>query len=220
MKILALEFSSPQRSVAVLETKSALSSHSWAEVIETSAQGSQPLAMVATALRQAQIEREEIECLAIGLGPGSYNGIRCAIALAQGWQLGRGVRLLGVSSADVVAAQAHAQGLTGPVAVVIDAQRNELYVTTYQLEADGFTQTTPLRLAPLAQVQELARTGLPLLGPEITRWFPSARLLFPRASTLGHLAVGRTDYVPGEKLTPIYLRETNFVKAPPPRTIP
>jgi len=34
---------------------------------------------------------------------------------------------------------------------------------------------------------------------------------------LARLAGGRTDFVPGENLEPIYLRETNFVKAPPTR---
>ena len=47
------------------------------------------LGLVEEALRQAQLDREQIECLAIGLGPGSYTGIRSAIALAQGWQLAR-----------------------------------------------------------------------------------------------------------------------------------
>jgi hypothetical protein len=37
---------------------------------------------------------------------------------------------------------------------------------------------------------------------------------------VGQLASQRTDFVPGERLEPIYLRETRFVKAPPPRIIP
>jgi hypothetical protein len=34
------------------------------------------------------------------------------------------------------------------------------------------------------------------------------------------LALDRTDFVAGEKLEPIYLRPTSFVKAPPPRILP
>ncbi len=45
-------------------------------------------------------------------------------------------------------------------------------------------------------------------------------MVFPRAATLGQLAAGRADFVSGEKLEPIYLRETKFVKAPPPRVLP
>jgi hypothetical protein len=45
-------------------------------------------------------------------------------------------------------------------------------------------------------------------------------VILPRAGILGKLALARTDFTAGEKLEPIYLRETKFVKAPPPRVIP
>ena len=49
---------------------------------------------------------EEIDCLAIGIGPGSYTGIRAAISIAQAWQLARSVNLLSISSVDCLAAAA------------------------------------------------------------------------------------------------------------------
>src|SRR5947199_21310 len=79
-------------------------SFSIVEIIETGGRAAHALGMIEEALRQAQLEREQIECLAIGVGPGSYNGIRAAIALAQGWQLARSIRLLSVSSAECLAA--------------------------------------------------------------------------------------------------------------------
>jgi len=42
-------------------------------------------------------------------------------------------------------------------------------------------------------------------------------VMFPEAIQLGLLAAGRSEFVAGEKLEPIYLREAHFVKAPPPR---
>ena len=78
----------------------------------------------------------------------------------------------------------------------------------------------PLRLATLEEVQACQQSGSTLIGPEVTKWFSSGRLVFPRAATLGQLACGRTDFLLGECLEPIYLRETRFVKAPPPRTLP
>jgi hypothetical protein len=36
---------------------------------------------------------------------------------------------------------------------------------------------------------------------------------------LGRLALERSDFWRGEALKPVYLRETNFVKAPPPRVL-
>ena len=216
MKILAFDFSSPQRSVAVRGHRGDESAF---EVID-SAPGNtmKPLGMVASALKSAGLEREQIECIALGLGPGSYTGIRAAVALAQGWQLGREVKLLGLSSAAAVAAQAHAEGLRGPVNVVIDAQRGEFYLAGYELTDAGVGEIAPLRIVAREEVS--ARSEATLIGPEVTKWFPAGRLQFPRAAMLARMAATRTDFVPGEKIEPVYLRETTFVKAPPPRVLP
>ena len=72
MKILALEFSSQQRSVAVTDDADVLSE------ITTDQLKTGPLILIEQALEQAQIDREEIQCLALGIGPGSYTGIRSA----------------------------------------------------------------------------------------------------------------------------------------------
>jgi len=45
-------------------------------------------------------------------------------------------------------------------------------------------------------------------------------VLLPDAGILGLLAAERGDFVSGDKLEPIHLRETSFVKAPPPRAVP
>jgi tRNA threonylcarbamoyl adenosine modification protein YeaZ len=189
------------------------------EIIETVARGTNTLGMIENALLDVKLEREQIGCLAVGLGPGSYTGIRTAIALAQGWQLARDVKLLGVSSAECIAAQARAENFVGTASVVIDAQRNEFYVARYEINPGACREIEPLRLASLADIQARERAEEALIGPEVARWFPSGKIIFPRAATLGRLAMGRTDFMPGEKLEPIYLRETAFVKAPAPRII-
>ncbi len=219
MNILAFEFSSPQRSVAVVQTP-ASRGPSAVEIIETGPLSNQALGMCEEALRQAGLEREQIDCVAIGLGPGSYTGIRAAIALAQGWQLARAVQLLGLSSAECIAAQAQADGLTGTVAVVVDAQRGEFYLAEYELSPGCRRELKPLRLATRAEVEQRQAAGAVVIGPEVAKWFSGSRLLFPRAARLGHLGAGRTDFLAGERLEPIYLRQTTFVKAPPPRVLP
>ena len=218
--ILALEFSSPQRSVAVAHKPTDGGPLALGEAIETGARSSNALGLVEQALRQAQVERGQIECLVIGLGPGSYNGIRLAIALAQGWQLARPVKLLGISTAECIAAQAQAEGMVGRVEVVIDAQRGEFYLAGYDLSPEARRETEPLRVASLPEVQARQQAGGILIGPEVAKWFPGSLVLYPRAATLVQLSRGRTDFVSGEELKPIYLRETQFVKAPPPRILP
>ena len=210
MTILALEFSSPQRSVAVLRTEGAVLA---AEVIETGGQRTNAFGMIEHVLAGAKIEREQIEVIAVGLGPGSYTGVRAAISLAQGWQLARGVKLLGVSSAECLVAQARTEEILGRVSVVIDAQRNEFYLATYEVAPDGWREIAPLSILPGAEVQSRAGADGILIGPEVTRWFPTGRMIFPRATALAALAARRSDFTPGEKLEPVYLRETKFVKA-------
>lgn len=219
MTTLALEFSSPQRSVAVVRSGPPGSASVVSEVIEAGAANTQAFGMIEDALRQAQLEREQVECLVIGLGPGSYTGVRAALALAQGWQLARGVKTLGLSSAECIAAEVQAQGLSGQVAVVIDAQRNEFYLANYEVSSEGIQDTHKLRLATRGEVLEQQQAGWKLAGPEVLKWFPGGTQIFPRAATLGQLAEERTDFISSAKLEPIYLRETKFVKAPRPRTV-
>ena len=176
--------------------------------------------LIERALAEAQLEREQIECLAIGLGPGSYNGIRAAIALAQGWRLARAIRILGVSSVECLAAEAQRQNCFGKINIVIDAQRKEFYLAGYEVRNAVRREVECLHVASLGEVEAKMNAGAMVVGPEVSRWFPAGREIFPSAAALGQLAVNRTEYVSGERLEPIYLRETQFVKTSPPRVIP
>lgn len=214
MTILALEFSSPQRSVALARGETVLS-----DAVETGGRNTAAFGMIEKMLAEAKTGREEIDVIAVGLGPGSYTGIRAAISIAQGWQLARGTKLLGVGSVGAIAAQAQAENIFGRVNVVVDAQRNEFYLATFQISTGGVKETGPLKILPLAEIQLRAAADEILTGPEVTKWFPNGRTIFPRAAVLAKLAAGRNDFAAGEKLEPVYLRETNFVKSPPRRWI-
>jgi tRNA threonylcarbamoyladenosine biosynthesis protein TsaB len=214
MKILAVEFSSEQRGVAI-----AADGRGFDAVTETAPRVTRAFGLIEEALKNAGLEREDVECIALGIGPGSYTGIRAAIALAQGWQLATGVKLLGIGSVECLAAQAQALGWFGKVSFVIDAQREELYFARYEISADSRREISALRLASLEEVRAGVSPGEIIAGPEVRRWFAEGRESFPGAETLARLAGERSDFIAGEKVEPIYLRETNFVKAPPPRTV-
>lgn len=212
MKILAVEFSTEHRSVAVWSDGAVRGA---AE--ETTTRATHAISLIEKTLAQAGLRREEVECLAIGLGPGSYTGIRAAIALAQGWQLARPVKLLGIGSVECLAEQARESGLRGLVNFVIDAQRNEFYLARYDIHTQAATELEHLKLASMDEVKSRMAAGEIIAGPEVKRWFEQGRESSPQAATLARLAATRKDYVSGELLKPIYLREPGFVKAPPPR---
>ena len=215
MKLLALDFSAPIRSVAAMVDGQAAPA-----VTEVGARVTNTVRMVDEALARAAIEREAVEGIVVGLGPGSYNGIRAAIAFAQGWQIGRGIELRGLGTADGLAEQARLLGWRGRVHVVIDAQRKDLYLATFAITSDQATLLEPLRILSLAEAHLHIVQGDLVCGPEVERWFPDGRLLSPDAAVLARLALDRSTPVPGEALEPIYLRETAFLKAPTPRVIP
>ena len=258
MNILALEFSSEQRSAAVVQTRPGGLSQVVGSTTTAAARTVQALSLIDQALRQANARRDQVEGIVVGLGPGSYTGIRVAIAVAQAWQLARGVALWGVSSADGIAAQARHAGCYGTLHVVIDAQRNEFYHAVYEVSAVTTVELSPLRLARRDEIERLAANGALVVGPEAERRLPAGRVVFPHAAVLVELlvrglergppagrqpnpsesavpearAAGLTggEQIPtgpaafqegggvsGEKLEPIYLRETSFVKAPPSR---
>jgi tRNA threonylcarbamoyladenosine biosynthesis protein TsaB len=203
MTILALEFSSARRSVALARGGVVL-----AEAAEqTDARGTHAFRLIENVLADAKIPRAEVAVLAVGLGPGSYTGIRAAIALAQGWQLAAGVNLLGVSSVESLAAQAQAETIFGRVNLAIDAQRGEFYLATWEISGAHRREIRPLEIVSAGEIEACRAAGEICAGPEM------ARALFPSAATVALLAVGRSDFLPGDELTPVYLRETSFVKA-------
>jgi tRNA threonylcarbamoyladenosine biosynthesis protein TsaB len=204
MTILALEFSSARRSVALARGRQPV-----AEAVEqTAARGTKAFALIERLLADARVSREEIDVIAVGIGPGSYTGIRAAIALAQGWQLARGTDLLAVSSVASLAAQAQAERIFGPLNLAVDAQRGEFYLATWEISEHERREISPLRIVPAAEIAARQAAGEICAGPEM------GRELFPTAATVAMLTAERRDFLPGESLEPIYLRETAFVRAP------
>jgi tRNA threonylcarbamoyladenosine biosynthesis protein TsaB len=86
MAILALEFSSVRRSVALADAAGAVLAEA---VEESTGRGTSAFGLIEQALSVAQLTREAVAVVAVGLGPGSYTGIRAAIAVAQGWRVRR-----------------------------------------------------------------------------------------------------------------------------------
>lgn len=214
MTLLALECSSEWRSVAVSRDGRLLAEASHAAGRDT------PLfTLIEQVLGAAALGREAIEGLAIGLGPGSYTGIRMAIAAAQGWELARDIRLLGVNSVDACAVRCRREGLRGRVAIVVDAQRGEFYTAEYDLTEIDTRPVFALRLASRAEIERLSIDGAQLAGPDAGLGGIPGHRVMPDAAAILELAEGRSDFVGGERLEPVYLRATSFAKGPPVRRI-
>ncbi len=208
MKILAVEFSSDHRSAAVLDGERLLAEQTVTEGRDTAA-----VALIESSLGEAKVGRSEIECIAVGIGPGSYTGIRAAIALTQGWQLALGVKVQAIESLEALAMGEQVAGRRGEVTLAVDAQRGEFYLARFELAAEVISNLEPIRLAKRAEYDALLAAGHPVTGPGLGESFPAAE-------HVGRLAAGRSDFVQASELEPVYLRQVDFVKAPTLREIP
>ena len=88
-------------------------------------------------LAERGIARGDIACVCVGRGPGSFTGVRIAMATAKGIASALEVGLVGVSSLDAVAWGVWECGARGEVAVVADAMRKEVYPVRYLVDDAG-----------------------------------------------------------------------------------
>jgi len=83
-------------------------------------------------LSDAGVNLGDVDALAVGLGPGSFIGVRVALATAKGLAIGADLPLIGVST---LAAIALSHGAAGRIAVAIDAKKGQVYAGLYDVEA-------------------------------------------------------------------------------------
>lgn len=170
--------------------------------------------MIRQVLETAGVGRGAVERIAVGLGPGSYTGIRAALAVAEGWRLATGAGLVGCRSTLLVALGCRRLGRLGSVVIATDAQRGEYYWERFEVGAERVISSVPLRIGSREALMRdvgpgvrLVRTHEGILGSE-------AETVFPDAADLAVWARGVTGLEGETPMQPIYLRPTAFVKAP------
>ena len=83
---------------------------------------------------ECQLQREQIDRVAVGIGPGSFTGLRVGVALAAGIATALGRPLLGVSSLQSVAhgfVKHHPSTPDSRIVVLQDARREEVFCGCY-----------------------------------------------------------------------------------------
>ena len=93
------------------------------------------------ALAEAGLCMEDVDQVLVGRGPGSFTGVRIAVATAKGLACGLGKPLCGGSTLDAVAWTSWQAGVRGKLAVANDAMRGEVYPGIYELDETGAHRT-------------------------------------------------------------------------------
>ena len=117
----------------------------------------QLLALAAGLLDEAGLRFADVDRIAVGLGPGTFTGLRIGVATARALAQGSGAELVGVSTlrALALAAEPAAPAGSGVVAVV-DARRGEAFAAGWR---GGEPVLAQAALAPAALAERLAAEG-------------------------------------------------------------
>jgi tRNA threonylcarbamoyladenosine biosynthesis protein TsaB len=220
MITLAIDTSTPRGAVALLRDDKPL-----AEATFDRSQPGQNLFDAAAKLLSAnQLTPLDIGLLAVGLGPGSFTGIRVGIAAAKGLALPRKLPIAGVSSFDALALTALPKmpGDCPQMCVLCDARRDEIYFAIY--DRNGH-RVKDCQIAALEAVADEIHHPIWFVSSEIERYksdlvaqfggFASVHEtpVFPSAAAVGWLAFHRfldQGSHGDENPEPIYLRTPQY----------
>ena len=223
MSILSIDTSSQVSSVSVLSAECVAAEISMQGAL-THSETLMP--HIETALAMARVKKDELDGIAVSIGPGSFTGLRIGLASAKMMAYALHIPLIAVPTLEALAHHCVCEGVR--LVPVMDAQKGNVYVQEFTWRADGDALTLHeesfLAILPLTEViARLSKTEQPvlLLGdamqrkvdvelPVNVRLAPiHARL--PRAACVGlaaltRLARGETD----DPVTavPLYLRRS------------
>jgi len=222
MKILALDTATEACSAALLLGDTLLARYEeprrgHAELI---------LPMVDALLAEADIELRELDCVAVGRGPGAFTGVRIAVSVAQGLAFGADRLIVPISDLEALAQRAADLHRATHILACIDARIGQVYWGGFKVQPDGLVAAitgervdTPAAIAwPSGGPWFGAGTGWAAYSELGQRLQESSILLagvdgslLPRAHEIARLAArdfraGRA--VPPEQALPVYVRDS------------
>lgn len=218
MTLLALDTSTSWASVALYDGRSVLAEETWHAQRR---HGDELFPTIERMLAHARTTLAEIDRVAVATGPGSFTGLRVAIAAAQGIARGAGAALVGVSTLDVLAyPHAPSKQRTCPL---LPAGRTEWYAAFYQERNRKWMRRSPYIVATLPDLcrqigthtlfvgeldLEAERLLHDLLGPKALFAPPASQMR--RAGYLAELGWRALESEPQARLgeiEPIYVKQ-------------
>lgn len=141
--------------------------------------------LVRSVCYDAGIEARELGAIRVGLGPGSFTGLRIGMSFAKGIATALRIPLTGTCSFRAAAISvSKKQGVPGPIFIVADARRGELFFGSFEVDAAG---CRPIQAPAIISAEEAREV---VGGKEATMYTPERGLLFdgnevPTVSSIG-----------------------------------
>jgi len=210
MRLAAIDTSTALGSVALFEDGVLLAEDAHRV---SNAHGESLLPLMSALFEKTRWTARDVTRWAVGVGPGSFTGIRIAVATAKGIVLATGAELVGVTSLDALAF-----GLTGGLVVsLIGAGKGELFVQATRGEATVLAPThlraqdVAARLAEVSSGEQITVAGeaasevdWSVLGGRVELVAQPPHDL-PHASAVGRIA-HRRPAGDADGLEPVYVR--------------
>lgn len=122
------------------------------------------LPLLQSLLESTGISLQDINGLALSIGPGSFTGLRIGLSTVKGLAYGSGVPVVGVST--LLAQAARVTHYDGPICTLLDARKNEVYAAVFEKAGDTVHRLSEDSVASAAGIIEIIRplaNGAPCL---------------------------------------------------------
>jgi tRNA threonylcarbamoyladenosine biosynthesis protein TsaB len=127
VRILAIDTSTPVGSIAIVEGALLRAQH----ILNISATHNQRLLPgIDRILMETEWSLNDLDALAVSLGPGSFTGLRIGISIVKGLAWATGKPLAGVPTLDALAA--NVPFVPHPICPVLDARKGEIYTALFR----------------------------------------------------------------------------------------
>lgn len=154
MKILALDTALGACSIAVMDGSNLL-----AHFFEERARGHAEtlLPSLKALMGEIQISFDDLDLIAVSVGPGTFTGLRIGLSAARGIALASSTPCIGITTLEALAASVPREtSKTRSIVVATDARRNEVYLQTflYNDTAPHPVSVQEARAVPIDEVEQ------------------------------------------------------------------
>jgi tRNA threonylcarbamoyladenosine biosynthesis protein TsaB len=215
LKILGIDTSSKFLSIALSEDEDIIKEES---ILLDRRQSSELIPKIEELIKISKTSINKIDVFIIGLGPGSFTGLRIGVSAIKGFGIATGKPCIGVPSIDAIAFNAGETAMD--IIPIIDAKRSQVYAAIYRRKAGQLARLSDYMVVSIARLFKKTKVKSVFLGDGVSlykdnissankktifleeqNWYPRARNLIK----IGFSKIRKSRKTDFKSLTPLYL---------------